>query len=701
MSRKTSAIRFLIILAIALSCILLVYRAFFLSGGNLIHGDVGDARLYIAILEHWRAVVMGRAAFASPNFFAPNAGVLGYSDGVFLYVPFYLLVRILGGDRYQAFELTLILIRLVGFFGMYLLLRRKIQLGMAAALMGSAMFSISSISCIAIGHPQLATIAFVPWLIFLAFDYFEMGPRSRWSLWTASVLLGLMLFTGYYIGFFSVLAGALFAAIWILRAGTEGVRRQWAERRKSLAIDLGVAAVLFCISVLPFVMVYLPVQGMTGGRDFNEALGHIYSFRNLFNVSTTNLVWGRAVDAVYRARNFHTGEIGRGFAPVSVLFAALVAWFSIKSWRGKHTFPEDWAGFVGISCVVLYAISVSFFGWTFWRFVFDYVPGARAIRVPNRINHVIAAGIAILCAIGLHYLVEWVRRRSPRGRALRGVAIAILAAFLLTEQVNTASWAYIDRREELVFFRRLPLPPPQCREFYAVDPRLVRLQFVGQIDAMLAAREWNLPTLNGYSGWTPPGWRFDSFDGAYLRRVSVYAVEHGMTSGICSLDMRLGRWAEASPESATAYALGSAIDFKAYGNSENFAGSGWGSAEPGGTWTQGKDSILLLHLDSKPKFDTILTAAMHAYTPAVRPRFHVTITVNGTDAATWLIEPHAGSFSEVSRITEGLLKSGENRIDLKVDDPRSPAELHDSGDKRKLAIAMERLTLAPSQAPGS
>ena len=107
-----------------LLCVLLVFRPFFLSHFDSILSDPGDGRLCITILEHWVKVFHGQVQVASPNFFFPERGVLGYSDTLFLDALPYATLRFLGLDRYLAFEATMMLVTAVGFASMLGLLRR-------------------------------------------------------------------------------------------------------------------------------------------------------------------------------------------------------------------------------------------------------------------------------------------------------------------------------------------------------------------------------------------------------------------------------------------------------------------------------------------------------------------------------------------------------------------------------------------------
>lgn len=531
------------VIVAASGSILFLYREFFLSRFDLITGDPGDARMYIALLEHWRAVFSGHAAFASPNFFAPQTGVLGYSDCLFLYVPEFLIFRLLGCDRYLAFEFTLIAVRLIGFFALYLLLRRKLRLDPFPSLAGACLFSISHIYYYSAGHPQLAAVAFVPVLALLLFHYFELPERRAWSLWSAAVLFGLLFFTGYYIAFFCALGCMTIFASWVIleMAGDRaGLSRMLRLRAPRLARDFGIALAVFGVALAPFLYVYLPVLRGTGGRVFAEIEGFVHSFREVFNVSDTNVVWGRLMARVYDWPMYRMGETNRGFTPVSVIVAIAIGCLSLRAWRNRRL--RNCSLLTGVSCAVLYGLSVSFFTWIPWWFVYEFVPGAGAIRVPNRINQVIALGIAVLCAIALQCLTAWAQKFDSGLRAAAVAASVALAVFLLIEQADSSGQARISRAQEHRLFGQVPAPPSACRNFFLVNPRIPEPPVVGQVDAMLIAREKNLPTVDGYSGWRAPGWKLDSAGGDAAVKAEAYAEEHGVSAGLCQFDERANQW---------------------------------------------------------------------------------------------------------------------------------------------------------------
>jgi hypothetical protein len=69
-----------------------------------------------------------------------------------------------------------------------------------------------------------------------------------------------------------------------------------------------------------------------------------------------------------------------------------------------------------------------------------------------------------------------------------------------------------------------------------------RAFYATHIDAMLVSQRFNLPTLNGYSGWFPAEWKLLSFDKDYLENARQWVRNKGIASGLCSLDLSSGTW---------------------------------------------------------------------------------------------------------------------------------------------------------------
>ena len=701
---------------IAVACVAslcIFFRQFLLSHFNLIAGNIGDDRFIIAILEHWRAVAQGQASFRSPNFFWPEQGVLGYSEALFLFSLPYIIAREIGFDSYIAFEIALILFKAIGFISMFWLLRSFVGVRFLPALAGSVLFTLSNLyfMSLAIGHGHLTVVVFLPLLACLccaACRAYGDNEKAAGYLYAGSfgLLLALLFFTSFYIAWFAILAGGI-AVAWALLAGvlwrrSESPARPWLSEAARRTPILVTAAMIFLVGMIPFVMTYLPTLRQTGGRSFQENLVYMEHPIDVINTGLGNWMWGRSLANIMLGlshRPMIPNETEVGWPPFTL--AVVVAGFllSWRQWRGPGASgPAEkrlllLTAVLSASFFTCWILSLDFGGWSLWWFVFKFVPGGSAIRVPARFNIVFNIFAVVVASIVLN---EIKKRDSRLGQIAFWTAIALL----ISEQINTAPSHLIARDSEHVIFSRVHRPPSTCNSFFLKVPATPdRPFFANQIDAMLIARRDNLPTVNGYSGWLPPDWDFLGFGPDYLQQVKRWARSKNVTAGLCALDLRDGSWNR--EDFGRVPLQGSNIDFHLGGNASMYETVGWSSAEKGGTWSIGERSVLSVPLSKPPQTDLLLMLTAHAFTPPQRPRLNEKLQVNGRVLAEWSITDRQSTVTEQVRLPLDILRSGSLQIEFLNKDPRSPAEFNLSTDNRKLGLALETIRLEPSPALNS
>ncbi len=677
---------------------------------------MGDNRLYVTILEHWWAVLHDRATFTNPNFFWPESHVLGYSDAVFLYAIPYVLLRYLGFDYYLSFELTLIALKILGFLAMLWLLRSFVRLSQPVALVGASLFTLSNLYYISVGHPQLLSVVFVPLLCCLTLSYqrrYESGRKAAAIayLLSASALLGLSFFTSYYIAWFTVLV-----ASGVLAAGTAGaiiIRRslapltEFASALRKHAANIVLALLVFGATMVPFFMTYIPVLEATGGRSYAETFPYCAEPVDVINIGLSNWMWGDTLKPLLMplGSRFGAAEKERGWTPFLLLTcvgaATLASIGVLKTPPGRVHCRDSYAklaALLGISTGILWALSINVGGHSLWWLVFSVFPGASAIRVPVRISHVLNIPVIVVVAITL----EKTAARSRR-RGLRQVIIALCGMTLAAEQINVGHYHGLDRARETKNLGVVKAPPPACKAFVATRPENAnRPPYADQVDAMLVARTYNIPTLNGYSGWLPANWGLFNFDKDYLEHAKHWARAKGVTEGLCGCDFRTGVWSGIK-ETQEEYILGSTIDFHEGGDGEQLEAQGWGASEPGGTWTVGRRSVLLLHLPSGSKSELRLEFEAHAFTPPSRPEFAESLFVNDTAVAEWEITDRSPVIRKTVTIPRTLGSGSLMRLEFVNHDPLSPRQLGLSSDARQVGLALHTLKLeaeTPAGRPG-
>jgi hypothetical protein len=678
------------------------FRHFLESGSNLIAGNVGDNRFCIAIMEHWRAVIHARASWLSPNFFWPEHGVLGYSESLFLFAVPYIIGRSVGLDHYIAFEITLILFKAIGFFSMVWLLRSFVGVSRTVALIGAILFTLSDLYFISAGHAHLMTVSFVPLLTALICGAWRAFGQDQRRLafadsGLAGLLLALILFTSFYIGWFAIMAGSVCILVALLAKMLE-VRAvsplfDWIRALIDRHLIVAAAVLVFSVAIVPFVITYLPALKHTGGRSFEEVLSHSPEPLDALNIGQENWMWGGLLESIIGRKM--PSEKQRGWPPIVlgfVLAGMVLGLIARNSSTHADTAKHKRRFLVGVlsaSFVLSWLVSLNFHGNSLWWFVLKYVPGGAAIRVPGRYNFVLNVIVVVAACLVLE---EFQSRRTRGWRA----AFWIVSLLLIAEQINIAPSHLISRAAENSILSRVHRPPSTCGSFLVINPATPdRPFFANQIDAMLIARMLDLPTINGYSGWLPVSWEFLTFDANYVQNARQWALNKGVAAGLCGLDLRDGYWTTIVG-ARMPYVLGSVIDFRRGGNAGRFKEEGWGMAEDGGSWTVGGRSVLVLSVAGPPSSDLLLTLRAHAFTPPRRPRFEETLRVNNTSVADWLITDRESSIERRVRLAGALASSRQLRIEFINHDARSPAELGISTDDRKVGLALETLKLEPA-----
>lgn len=533
--------------------VLWFFRDFFQFGFDRVAGDIGDNRFIIAILEHWRHVFLGQIAdFTSPIFFYPEKGVLGSSEALFLFAIPYTIARAIGADMPLSFQLTLIALKVIGFWGMFLLARHVLNAGTVLATFAAVLFSISNMYFMSVGHAQLSAVVFFPWIALFGGVHWCKQAQGRTLLCrvcisSAGILTALVLFTSFYIGWFLILLASALAVVSLLvfvlreRSFDPVFRLIRTANRRKLDLFLGVLA--FAIAIVPFLMTYLPMMRRTGGRNFDEVTMYMALRIDLYNVGPLNVVWSRLLNPYFQflsiIRPSHL-EMAVGWPPaITVVFAVLIL---VTGWRicrprGPVKPALVFAAAAAITCTCLWLWTLLYNDFAPWWYIFKFVPGATAIRVPARFNLVLNALGIVAIVIGMAHIG---RKKRP---GWIKTAVGCVLAFLLVEQVNVQRLHLISRKNEATVLSRAPAPPSQCKSFYVVNVAYPGRPFYAtQIDAMLISQQYNLPTVNGYSGWFPTDWKLLTFDKDYVENVNNWARRKGIASGLCSLDLASGAW---------------------------------------------------------------------------------------------------------------------------------------------------------------
>jgi hypothetical protein len=540
------------VVSLVASC--LCFGEFVFSRGELIAGDFGDARLTIALLEHWHNVYRGLDHWLSPPYFFPVTRVMAYSATFFLQSLPYSVLRLSGCDPYVAFELTLWLLTQVGYASTIGLLR-NLGFRRGFAILGALLFTFSNLLHSRV-LPQAYTIMLVPLFLLCLVKGARAGAgraagAPAW-LGAAGALFSLILFSDFYTGWFLIFFAALAAAIALLI--------QWPVALRCLAfvgsnrlsiLCLGVAATL---ALVPFAVTYGPAIAAGQERSYAEVARNAMTFGDLFNVSTRNVAWGWLMSRLDPRYSMMRWDYGLPPGLLLAFAASCVLLYSgnQRLARRRGELRAVLLASTAASVFAAWALLCRTQGGSLWYFVWRFVPGAVAIRLIFRFQYQLSLVVVVVVVATLS--TSWDRIvmggawRSESRRRMALAAIVAASAWLAVEEVNLTRTHGVHRQEELARLASIPSPGQRCHSFAISQSWPVRpiSPIALQIDAMLIAERLTLPTVNGYSGFTPPGWRLENPQAPeYPDLVNRWSAAHGL-SQVCTLDLWARRWLEAS-----------------------------------------------------------------------------------------------------------------------------------------------------------
>ncbi len=531
-----------------------MFRKWLFDGFDGIFGDVGDARILIAVLEHWYRTLSGHGSgWLNPPFFYPTPGVLGFTDAYFLYGIAYAPLRVAGIDPFTAFMLVMAALAAIGFFGFLRLAMVDFGVSAASAAVGAFLFAFGNMMALKMGHAQSYCAMLLPVLAHLTAMAFKAESKRTAIIaaFAAGLLHALIFLTAYLTGWFATFFAIVFLLIVV---ALRGVRTARADLAYVLTAKRHVFAAWlagFAIGIVPFLIVYGPIWLQGFRRAFSEPVHYAPAFYDIINVGRANWLWGWLVTSgIIGAAHRPSDELELGFTPgVAILYLVIIT-LALRTRRRTEPQEIDAKTAVvialGLSLVTCLLLQLRWFGLRPWYVVWALVPGASAIRTTFRFQIVLNLIAAILVALALDRIRCWSAARAP---LVGKVTAGLIAGFLVVEQLNRAPPVF-SRAEQLAWLGSMAAPPAQCRAFYLAPGSLPAGTpwWALQSDAMLLAVRFGLPTVNGNASIYPAHWQLrDLSKPDYAQDLRDWTARHNLASALCGLQSRTGPWTVGPP----------------------------------------------------------------------------------------------------------------------------------------------------------
>ena len=465
-------------------------------------GDLRDSRFNMYVLEHgYRWVTHLDDSFWSASFFYPVRNVITYSDNHLGSLPFYSVFRILGASRETAFQLWVVTIFALNYFVSYYVLRKQ-NIEQIGATFGAYLFTFPAIIADQMPHIQLAPRFMVPVAFWMASLFLESGSiRSLILLLTACAY---QIYLGIYNGYFLILSLAPFVVVLFL------YRKQWIAVGSFVAnhgvrqlllriIRYCLACVGFVLVLLPLILPYYTTQSELGGREWDEVVPMLPRWQSYLYAPPESFLWGKLFRFGDSLPMAWEHRLFLGLIPCAGLVIFLYLWFKKKLKRLDREQGVAMLGvIIGIIVLTLYCQRVSLY-----YYVWEHLPGAGSIRAVSRIILVLIYPVAFVCGVSIAYLEE-TKAITGRSRVTGSLAITSLALLVIDQAARVPSVSTQQCKTRLTELEeRIRVARRQSNQSVLwVCDRDCEPE-IRQLDAMLAAQDLGLKTINGYSGWFP------------------------------------------------------------------------------------------------------------------------------------------------------------------------------------------------------
>jgi hypothetical protein len=537
----------------------LAFYPLFLSGFALVPGETGDTRLIHYLLEHgyrWLLREPPHRDLWSPPIFYPHPNTAAYSDLLLSAGPFYWCWRLLGISPETSYQLWMLTVASLNYWLAYLFLARCLRLSGASSALGAFLFAFASSRLGHITHMQLFVHFYTILCLYALYRLLESSPRevagpapvwAFWPLsyfvrdggargWIAVFFLGVVcqFYASFYLGWFLGL-GLAITGLWALCV--PACRRRLGEVLRAYPLSLAFWAVVAAVPMADVARHYLMAHGEIGD-EWEHGPGTIARFTptfaswlvrgegNWFNLLNALHAWG-----VLKPGPWPEPEQAIGVGPITTLAVVLGLWSQRRLLVVRLLLATSLTFVVVMT--VLWPPQV---GWTvlekvgwvqgdppawlgkdvaIWWWLYPWVPAGGAMRAVCRVGLL----LLVPASVGLAYFAE------RKGR----LAVVVAVLCVLEQGRDVPAFAVQEHRDGVA--RVVRLIPPGCKAFFYHDPDS-RPVYRAQLDAMWAALQTGVPTVNGYSGSAPPAWKplrsdaDDTNEGRIRRHLRAWLETH-------------------------------------------------------------------------------------------------------------------------------------------------------------------------------
>jgi hypothetical protein len=312
-----------------------------------------------------------------------------------------------------AYNLILFLSFVISGFGMFLLINYYIK-DSYSSFLGGVVFAFCTIRFAHIGHMQLLTAQWMPFALLYLDKFLRKGDYKNLAFLYMFYVLQIL--SCWYLAFYiTITLGVYTLSIFITNKDLRKNLFQRSYQTKSILFILCTLAV-----VAPFAYPYIQVAQEYGfTRTLNEINFFSADVGDFLLTPINNLVYGR-ISYPFQA-NRNVGEHSL-FPGITVIILSLYGLFFLMRLKlnGEsrlalvnisNTTQNIYLLIALIAFILALGYPLHFFGHILninmpYKYLFDYFPGFKSMRVPSRFGFIVMLSLSVLAAYGLNRIIK-------------------------------------------------------------------------------------------------------------------------------------------------------------------------------------------------------------------------------------------------------------------------------------------------------
>lgn len=549
-NNKFLSIKNIAILSIILLMEIFFFRALFTDGAMI--GEINDSRLNNLIMEHWYHFFQRTEKFDTLSEFYSYTGTVSYTDMLFADGIFYSILRFIGVGMYTANTITLVVVHLCGSVSLYYLLNSILDFSSYAAFLGVITFSFGNGYAVRIGHTQMMALSLLPLILcfgIAGIKSFDNKRRRHVDFSIFVVLFALLAYTGWYTFYFSCVFTLIGVIVYLIILITQD-KTQMEIIAKAIAssiTEIICYIVGFILLLVPFLMIYLPTSKMVGSRDWSEVSFYSPQPIDIINVGDDNVFFGKIITQMNFSVSRSKGEwelcVGFSIVLLVALLYFLIRFFRDRSNKDFANTTKKWENGFVVAAVITIAFTMilplEVGGYSIWYLFYKNIPGAGSLRGVARWFFFLLLPLGMIFA---YFINRYVNTKTVSKGVLIGFAV-----LLWYSNVNLESLSRWNANDQEAYVESVTTPPDGAKimALQNSDPKHIMDQQGDMLNSWVIANHFGLKTINGYSGFFPPGYPLaDVTADDYIQRIEQYKVDRNITEAVYVYDEWTKEWKE-------------------------------------------------------------------------------------------------------------------------------------------------------------